>query len=72
MQFFLEWFKRCRPAIVLFVVIQIVFSCSDGGYFKAHLIFSEDYPQKPPKMKFISDIWHPNGLSLIVTFILFF
>jgi len=32
----------------------------EGGFFKAHLIFPEDYPQKPPKMKFMSDFWHPN------------
>ena len=38
-------------------------TCSEGGFFKAHLIFPKDYPQMPPKMKFISDIWHPNGMS---------
>ncbi|CAG0894258.1 unnamed protein product [Darwinula stevensoni] len=32
----------------------------EGGFFKAHLYFPKDYPQKPPKMKFISDVWHPN------------
>lgn len=32
----------------------------EGGFFKAHLIFPKDYPQKPPKMKFISEMWHPN------------
>ncbi|XP_030848052.1 ubiquitin-conjugating enzyme E2 G1 isoform X2 [Strongylocentrotus purpuratus] len=32
----------------------------EGGYFKAHLIFPKDYPNKPPKMKFVSEIWHPN------------
>lgn len=32
----------------------------EGGFFKAHLTFPADYPQKPPTMKFISDIWHPN------------
>ena len=34
---------------------------SEGGYFKAHLVFPMEYPQRPPKMKFVSDIWHPNG-----------
>ena len=34
---------------------------SEGGYFKAHLIFPMEYPQRPPKMKFVSDMWHPNG-----------
>ncbi|XP_065831120.1 ubiquitin-conjugating enzyme E2 G1-like [Oscarella lobularis] len=32
----------------------------EGGFFKAHLNFPKDYPQRPPKMKFISEIWHPN------------
>ncbi|XP_033102386.1 ubiquitin-conjugating enzyme E2 G1-like [Anneissia japonica] len=32
----------------------------EGGLFKAHLEFPSEYPQKPPKMKFISEIWHPN------------
>jgi len=35
-------------------------SAYDGGYFKAHLLFPQDYPQLPPKMKFLSDMWHPN------------
>ena len=32
----------------------------EGGFFKCHLIFPKEYPQRPPKMKVISDIWHPN------------
>lgn len=32
----------------------------EGGYFKAHLMFPKEYPQRPPKMKFITEIWHPN------------
>ena len=32
----------------------------EGGLFKAHLEFPLDFPQRPPKMKFISEIWHPN------------
>ncbi|XP_059573301.1 ubiquitin-conjugating enzyme E2 G1 isoform X2 [Alligator mississippiensis] len=31
-----------------------------GGVFKAHLTFPKDYPLRPPKMKFITEIWHPN------------
>lgn len=31
-----------------------------GGLFKCHLVFPKEYPVKPPKMKFTSDIWHPN------------
>ncbi|MPC25211.1 Ubiquitin-conjugating enzyme E2 G1 [Portunus trituberculatus] len=33
---------------------------NEGGFFKAHLIFPREYPLRPPKMKFITDIWHPN------------
>ncbi|XP_052011789.1 ubiquitin-conjugating enzyme E2 J2-like isoform X2 [Apodemus sylvaticus] len=33
----------------------------EGGVFKAYLIFPKDYPLWPSKMKFITDIWPPNG-----------
>ncbi|VUZ52622.1 unnamed protein product [Hymenolepis diminuta] len=32
----------------------------DGGCFKAVLEFPQDYPNRPPKMQFITDMWHPN------------
>ncbi|KAH7956947.1 hypothetical protein HPB52_013879 [Rhipicephalus sanguineus] len=32
----------------------------EGGFFKAHLQFPKEYPLRPPKMKFITEIWHPN------------
>ncbi|XP_061148541.1 ubiquitin-conjugating enzyme E2G 1b isoform X1 [Syngnathus typhle] len=32
----------------------------EGGFFKATLTFPRDYPLRPPKMKFITEIWHPN------------
>jgi ubiquitin-protein ligase len=32
----------------------------EGGIFRAGLKFPEDYPNSPPKMKFLSDFWHPN------------
>lgn len=38
---------------------------SEGGFFKAHLIFPREYPLRPPKMKFITDIWHPNSKFLL-------
>ncbi|CAD1473707.1 unnamed protein product, partial [Heterotrigona itama] len=33
---------------------------SEGGFFKAHLQFPKEYPLRPPRMKFITEIWHPN------------
>ena len=32
----------------------------EGGYFKALLEFPYDYPNSPPKMKFLSQMFHPN------------
>lgn len=32
----------------------------EGGLFKAQLIFPKSYPDDPPKMKFLSPMWHPN------------
>ncbi|KXN68789.1 ubiquitin-conjugating enzyme E2 g [Conidiobolus coronatus NRRL 28638] len=32
----------------------------EGGFFKAKLKFPQDYPQMPPTLKFVSEIWHPN------------
>jgi len=32
----------------------------DGGVFVTRLTFPRDYPLSPPKMRFISEIFHPN------------
>ena len=52
--------------IIIFFVFDVTHycfecTCSEGGFFKAHLTFSKDYPVKPPKMKFVTEIWHPNS-----------
>jgi ubiquitin-conjugating enzyme E2 G2 len=33
----------------------------EGGVFPAELRFPKDYPLAPPKMKFVTEMWHPNG-----------
>ena len=33
----------------------------EGGTFNLLLEFSEDYPNKPPKVRFVSKVYHPNG-----------
>ncbi len=31
-----------------------------GGVFKLELFLSEDYPMAPPKVRFLTKIYHPN------------
>lgn len=33
----------------------------EDGVFVAELKFPHDYPLSPPKMKFVSEMFHPNG-----------
>ena len=35
-------------------------SLYEGGFFKAILTFPEDFPQSPPEMKFVTEMFHPN------------
>jgi ubiquitin-conjugating enzyme E2 G2 len=39
----------------------------EGGIFPAELKFPKDYPLNPPKMKFLGEIWHPNGMYLRIS-----
>jgi len=32
----------------------------EGGFFKARLTFPPEFPLQPPKMRFITPMWHPN------------
>ena len=52
------------------VVVEVTFHSNDydvseGGLFPAELTFPDDYPNRPPTMRFtIPDFWHPNGMIL--------
>lgn len=35
----------------------------EGGFFKARLVFPTDFPNMPPTMTFLSEMWHPNIYS---------
>ncbi|GAB7362124.1 hypothetical protein MBLNU230_g2151t1 [Neophaeotheca triangularis] len=35
----------------------------DGGHFEVDIVITSDYPFKPPVMRFITRIWHPNVSS---------
>ena len=53
------------------VYVCFDFACSpddtpwEGGVFKLSLNFTEDYPNKAPKVKFITKMFHPNSKCLI-------
>lgn len=32
----------------------------ESGLFRAELAFPRDYPVMPPRMRFVSEMWHPN------------
>lgn len=42
------------------VIIGPVDTLYEGGFFKARLSFPPEYPLLPPKMKFLTPMWHPN------------
>ncbi|KJE92441.1 ubiquitin-conjugating enzyme family protein [Capsaspora owczarzaki ATCC 30864] len=35
----------------------------EGGIYNMHLAFSDNYPTKPPKIRFVSEMFHPNIYS---------
>jgi ubiquitin-protein ligase len=35
----------------------------EGGSFKLLLEFTEEYPNKPPSIKFVTPVFHPNGIN---------
>mmetsp|Transcript_21813 Transcript_21813/g.33545 ORF Transcript_21813/g.33545 Transcript_21813/m.33545 type:complete len:152 (+) Transcript_21813:46-501(+) len=35
-------------------------SCFENGFFKLELFLPADYPMAPPKVRFLSKIFHPN------------
>jgi ubiquitin-conjugating enzyme E2 G1 len=45
---------RCPPR-------HLTRSRSEGGIFRCTLTFPADFPNNPPEMRFVSDIWHPNS-----------
>jgi ubiquitin-conjugating enzyme E2 G2 len=41
----------------------------EGGVFPAELKFPRDYPLAPPTMKFIGEVFHPNGMFCALIFV---
>ena len=41
-------------------IISTPNSISEGGFFRAKMVFPKDYPNNPPSVQFVSEMWHPN------------
>lgn len=39
-------------------------SLYEGGFLRAELVFPPEYPLLPPTLKFLTQMWHPNGEAL--------
>lgn len=37
-----------------------VYAIRPGGLFKLELFLPEEYPMSPPKVRFLTKIYHPN------------
>ncbi len=33
----------------------------EGGVYQLKMTFTEEYPDKPPRVRFTSEMFHPNG-----------
>jgi hypothetical protein len=40
---------------------------SEGGILKTRLSFPQEFPLLPPKMKFITPMWHPNSQFTLIS-----
>lgn len=43
------------------VLLYLIILFSEGGFFRALMTFPQDYPLMPPKLKFTTTMYHPNG-----------
>ena len=43
--------------------LEATANATTGGCFRAKMTFPPNYPLYPPKMKFETPIFHPNGKS---------
>ena len=40
----------------------------EGGYFKLFIHLDDDYPFKPPIVKFLTKVYHPNISSSVFSY----
>lgn len=52
--------KVCAPYSTLAMTEQSGADCGVGGVFNLELFLPDDYPMTPPKIRFLTRIYHPN------------
>jgi len=59
---------RCSPLVYPADALRSILADTlyEGGFLRAELVFPPEYPLLPPKMKFITPMWHPNGESACI------
>lgn len=58
--------NRKRKYICIYVPLYISytsFRLCTSGTFQLELKFTNDYPNKPPHVRFLSKLFHPNGVD---------
>ena len=41
----------------------------EDGTFKLMMEFTEEYPNKPPTVRFVSKMFHPNGINTFSNYV---
>lgn len=60
--FFLPWFQDGTLNLMLwdYGIPGKKGTPWEGGMYRGQMIFKEDYPSTPPKVKFVPPLFHPN------------
>jgi hypothetical protein len=51
---------RSRVRLVVVVMVLLPLIRATDGVFKLELFLPEEYPMAPPKVRFLTKIYHPN------------
>lgn len=54
-------YRDLRVGVCYVSCARVTVGCSSPGTFKLTLQFTEDYPNKPPTVRFVSKMFHPNS-----------
>lgn len=53
----------CGCLVLCWVLVLLGFLA--GGVYALRLTFSEQYPEKPPRVRFTCQMFHPNGTLFV-------